>query len=53
LKLYGTFSNGKCEATEIVLLGKPKGNRPCYKIGQRCEENIKMDLTETEQVGVG
>jgi len=36
-----------------VLVGKPKGNRPCGKIGQRCEENIKMDLTETERVGVG
>jgi hypothetical protein len=36
-----------------VLAGKPKGNRPCGKIEQRCEENIKMDLTVTEQVGVG
>lgn len=35
------------------LVWKPKVNRPCGKIGQRCEENIKMDLTETEQVGVG
>jgi hypothetical protein len=34
-------------------VGKPYGNRPCGKIGQRREENIKMDLTETEQVGVG
>jgi len=36
-----------------LLVGKPKGNRPCGKTGQRCEENIKMDLTETEWVGVG
>jgi len=35
-----------------VLVGKPKENRPSSKIGQRCE-NIKMDLTETERMGVG
>ena len=35
------------------LVGKPKGNRPCDKTGQRCEENIKMDLKEMEQVDVG
>jgi hypothetical protein len=36
-----------------VLVGKPKGNRPCGKIGQRCEENIKTDVTETELVCAG
>jgi hypothetical protein len=33
--------------TYTVLLGKPKGKRPLGRPSHRCEDNIKMDLTET------
>jgi hypothetical protein len=35
-----------------ILVGKPKGKKPLGRVRYRCEDNIKMDLTEVGRAGM-
>jgi hypothetical protein len=35
-----------------ILVGKPEGKRPLTRPRRKCEDNIKVDVTEMEWVGM-
>jgi hypothetical protein len=35
----------------IILLGKPLGKCPLRRLRKRCEDNIKIELREIDEVG--
>jgi hypothetical protein len=39
-------TNGEKRNSYRILVGKSEGNRPLGRPRRRCEDNIKMDLTE-------